>query len=148
ITMKHQFIVIFVLILVSMSSAFSQTKLNHIAYYVKDLEETRDFYTNILSLEETEEPFKDGLHLWYSLGEGVTLHLIEGLKEELVFKRSNHLCLSVADLDDFIERMKSNSIPFTNSKGVANAINVRPDGIRQVYIQDPTGYWIEINDEY
>jgi hypothetical protein len=29
---------------------------------------------------------------------------------------------------------------------VANAINVRPDGLRAVFLRDPNGYWIEIND--
>ena len=131
-----------------MSHSYSQTKLNHVAYYVKDLDESGIFYGDILGLEETEEPFKDGLHLWYKLGEGTTLHLIEGLTEDLVFMRSNHLCLSVADLDDFIVKLKNKGIPFTNSKGDRGVINKRPDGIRQVYVQDPTGYWIEINDEY
>ena len=25
-------------------------------------------------------------------------------------------------------------------------MNVRPDGMRAVFLQDPNGYWIEIND--
>ena len=128
--------------------SFSQTKLNHVAYYVKDLAESGVFYSEILGLEETEEPFKDGLHLWYNLGDNVTLHLIEGLSEDLIFKRSNHLCLSVEDLDGFMDNLKSKDISFTDAAGEINAVNVRPDGIRQIYLQDPTGYWIEINDEY
>jgi catechol-2,3-dioxygenase len=24
---------------------------------------------------------------------------------------------------------------------------VRPDGVKQIYFQDPEGYWIEINDD-
>jgi len=23
---------------------------------------------------------------------------------------------------------------------------VRPDGVRQIYFQDPDGYWLEVND--
>lgn len=127
--------------------SFSQTKFNHIAFYVEDLEKSGEFYSEVLGLEEVEEPFKDGLHLWYKLGEG-TLHLIEGPWEELVFKKSNHLCLSVADLDAFIENLAEREITYENVAGDKNTINVRPDGIRQIYFQDPSGYWIEINDEY
>jgi len=25
-------------------------------------------------------------------------------------------------------------------------VNVRPDGMRAVFVQDPNGYWFEIND--
>ncbi len=130
-----------------MSNAFSQTKLNHMAFYVENLEKSGVFYSEVLGLEEVEEPFKDGLHLWYKLGDA-TLHLIEGPWEELVFKKSNHLCLSVADLDSFIDQLKERNITFENVAGDKNVINVRTDGIRQIYFQDPTGYWIEINDEY
>jgi catechol 2,3-dioxygenase-like lactoylglutathione lyase family enzyme len=131
-----------------MSNSYSQTKFNHVAIYVKDLKASGDFYSNVLGLEEVEEPFKDGLHLWYKLGEESTLHLIEGPWKELVFTKSNHLCLSVADLDGFIEKLKERDITFENVPGDKNEINVRADGIRQIYFQDPTGYWIEINDEY
>ena len=31
-------------------------------------------------------------------------------------------------------------------KGTPGAVNVRPDGMRAVFVQDPNGYWIEIND--
>lgn len=130
-----------------MNNAFSQIKLNHIAVYVENIEESGAFYREVLGLEETEEPFKDGLHLWFNLGK-ITLHLIAGLSENLIFKKRNHLCLSVADMDGFMDRLKEAGIPFESSKGVKQAANVRPDGIRQIYLQDPTGYWIEINDDY
>src|SRR5690554_5707271 len=96
----------FALTIISMDS-FSQTKLNHVAYYVKDLEKSGVFYGEILGLEETEEPFKEGRHLWYNLGDNVTLHLIKGLTEDLIFERSNHLCLSVEDLDGFMDNLRS-----------------------------------------
>jgi hypothetical protein len=31
-------------------------------------------------------------------------------------------------------------------KGEVGAINVRPDGMRAIFLRDPTGYWLEIND--
>lgn len=138
----------FTLISISMSNAFSQTKLNHMAVYVKDLKKSGEFYSEVLGLEEVEEPFKDGLHIWYKLGEESTLHLIEGPWKELVFTKNNHLCLSVADLDGFIENLKERGITFENVPGDKNVVNVRADGVKQIYFQDPTGYWIEINDEY
>jgi len=26
-------------------------------------------------------------------------------------------------------------------------VHIRKDGIRQIYFQDPDGYWIEVNDD-
>ncbi len=30
--------------------------------------------------------------------------------------------------------------------GTPGAINTRPDGMRAIFVQDPNGYWFEIND--
>ena len=42
--------------------------------------------------------------------------------------------------------LKDNNIPFENGKGEKNTITNRPDGVKQIYFQDPDGYWIEVND--
>ena len=39
-----------------------------------------------------------------------------------------------------------NEIDYSNWKGDLNTIQERVDGKRQIWIQDPQGYWIEIND--
>ena len=36
--------------------------------------------------------------------------------------------------------------PFTDWPGNPGAIGVHRNGFRQIYVQDPDGYWIEIND--
>lgn len=131
-------------------NAYSQVKLNHIAVYVEDLEESGHFYDSVIGLEEIDEPFNDGLHLWYDLGDGASLHLIE--KEEAwaspTIDKTNHLCFSVADMDEFIGRLEENSIPFEDWPGNEGEITTRPDGVKQIYLRDPSGYWLEINDEY
>ena len=130
-----------------MNNTFGHSKFSHIAVLVKNLEESGKFYGEILGLKEVEEPFKDGLHRWFELGSG-TLHLIEEPWEELVFRRSNHLCLSVDDLEAFIEKLHAHDIEFEDARGNKDKIHVRPDGIRQIFFQDPSGYWVEVNDDY
>ena len=46
----------------------------------------------------------------------------------------------------FIDNLKKNEIDYSNWKGDLNTIQERVDGKRQIWIQDPQGYWIEIND--
>ncbi|MBE7174969.1 MAG: VOC family protein [Mucilaginibacter polytrichastri] len=120
---------------------------NHAALYVKDLKTTTDFYRNMLGLEQTDEPFKDGKHSWFSLGSG-KLHLIadETAAPESVNKNT-HLCLSVPSLPDVIERLKKNGVKYGDWGGKPGQITTRVDGVLQIFLQDPDGHWLEINNE-
>jgi lactoylglutathione lyase len=148
-TRPRIYLSIIITLLISMN-AYSQTRINHIAVYVKNLKESSHFYEKVVGLKEIDEPFKDGLHAWYDMGVGTSLHLIE--REEPwsnpTINKTNHLCFSVADLDAFIARLAQNNVPFEDWPGKQGEINIRPDGIKQIYIRDPNGYWLEINDEF
>jgi hypothetical protein len=45
-----------------------------------------------------------------------------------------------------MEHLEASNVPFENWPGEAGTTNSRPDGIKQIYLQDPDGYWIEVND--
>ena len=36
-------------------------------------------------------------------------------------------------------------IVYSDWPGKSNTVNVRPDGVKQIYLQDPDNYWIEVN---
>jgi lactoylglutathione lyase len=129
-------------------SSFAQIKVNHIAVHVSDLKKGMDFYQNVLSLQEIEEPFKDGLHAWYDIGGGAALHLIEAPNHPKEISKTNHLCFSIPNMAAFVQNMKDRNYPFESWAGVKGEITNRVDGIKQIYIQDPDGYWIEINDNF
>jgi lactoylglutathione lyase len=129
-------------------TAFAQGKITHIAVYVSSLKQSGDFYRNVFKFQEIDEPFKDGLHAWFDIGNEVALHIIEAPWEPITINKINHLCFSVPDMDAFISNLNEENVEFEDWPGNKNKINIRPDGIKQIYIQDPDGYWIEINDEY
>ena len=52
----------------------------------------------------------------------------------------------VAALKPFIDNLERLKVAYTNLKGDGKEPTVRVDGVRQIYLQDPDGYWIEIND--
>jgi catechol 2,3-dioxygenase-like lactoylglutathione lyase family enzyme len=135
-------------VLLFAQNTFAQIKTNHIAVHVSDLKESKDFYESILKLQEIDEPFKDGIHAWYDIGGGSALHLIERVDTPTEISKTNHLCFSMKDMDGFIERLRSTNYPFEDWPGEKGKITTRPDGVRQIYIQDPDGYWLEINDDY
>ena len=125
-------------------------RFNHIALHVSLLGKSVDFYKNVLVLKQVDEPFKDGLHAWFEIGENTTLHLIEELDRDPPLEKSktNHLCFSVEDLGEFSKKLIENSFTFQNWAGELGEIHIRPDGIKQIFFQDPDGYWLEVNDDF
>jgi len=122
--------------------------LNHIAFFVSDLEKSTSFYKDILKLKQMPEPFKDGRHTWFTLGAAGQIHLIQSVDNEIRRNKHDHVCFSVPSIDDFVSRLNANSISFVNWTGDPQAITTRVDGIRQVFFQDPDGHWIEVNDDF
>jgi len=121
--------------------------LNHVAVYIYDLKKSTDFYTNIIGLKVIPEPFHDGKHTWFKVGEHSQLHLIEGAAAVTDHVKNSHLCFSVGSMDDFIGVLNKNNIAFESAAGAAKAVTTRPDGVKQIYFKDPDGYWIEINND-
>lgn len=128
--------------------SIAQAKITHLAVYVEDLKRSADFYSNVFDFEELDEPFKDGLHAWYDIGNNIALHIIQAPWEPVTINKNNHICFSVPDMDAFIKNLNELNVDFEDWPGNTGKINIRPDGIQQIYIRDPDGYWIEINDEY
>lgn len=126
----------------------SKTALNHIAVYVVNLERSTAFYKDVVGLDTIPEPFHDGRHTWFQVGERSHLHLISGAAKRTEHDKNSHLCFSVPSVDAFVETLKKAGIPYEDWPGKKNAVTLRVDGIKQVYFQDPDGYWIEINDDH
>ena len=121
--------------------------LNHIAVHVNNLEKSTLFYEHILQLKKIPEPFKDGLHTWFSIGAAGQLHLIQGAEVSTKHNKNAHLCFSVPSIENFISNLEQRKIEYTNWPGTAKAPTVRVDGVKQIYFQDPDGNWIEINND-
>lgn len=120
--------------------------INHIALYVKDLTISTNFYTNIIGLDTIPEPFKDGKHVWFSIGKGLQLHIISGAEISSQNQRQTHTCFTVNSVDAFAAILVKKRIEYENAKSEKLAITIRPDGFKQLYFKDPDGYWIEISD--
>lgn len=118
---------------------------NHIALSVKDIEQSATFYKEVLQLQEiTNKTKMEGIR-WFSLGEGKELHLISLLKEPVSINKAVHFALTTTNFDAFVKILETKNIPYSDWPGTPNKINIRADGIKQIYFQDPNGYWIEVN---
>ncbi|MBW4362094.1 VOC family protein [Flavobacterium sp. NAS39] len=118
---------------------------NHAALSVKEVNISADFYMNVLNLKEiTNRTKMDGIR-WFSLGDNKELHLISTIKENFTINKAIHLALTTPNFDDFIITLDKFNIMYSDWPGAAHKINIRADGIKQVFFQDPDGYWIEVN---
>jgi len=125
----------------------TKVHINHTAIYVIDLEKTGHFYSNIIGLDSVAEPFHDGKHIWYKTADHIMLHVIQGAKEKKEYYKNQHTCFTTPDFNGFITKLKGINWPFEDVTGTKNSITTRIDGVHQIWLQDPDGYWIEINDD-
>lgn len=147
--MKHtNLFIVFCLALCVQVSAQSRLpmRINHLAIYVKDIKQSRVFYTQVLGLDSIPEPFHDGLHLWLNMGGGASIHVIGGAPERKEYFLNNHLCLSTTSVEDFKKILEKRGIAWYNAAGQKGKTTTRVDGVKQIWVQDPDGYWLEIND--
>lgn len=147
--MKIIFRLLFILPLLVASQAFAQAPkahINHVAIYVMDVKKSGDFYMNIIGLDSIPEPFHDGKHIWLSIGPGSSMHIIEGATAKKEYYKNNHTCFTVLSVQAFTEILKKHSISWEDVNGKKMSITNRVDGVKQIWLQDPDGYWLEIND--
>lgn len=120
-------------------------QFDHQSIVVSDVNISAEFYGNILGMEETPHPDNPKNIRWFVVNGNSHVHLIE--REFVPFEKnkSMHLCLSTQDLDGVIAHLEKNNITYWDWPGQKNTVTIRKDKVRQIYIQDPDKYWIEIN---
>ena len=120
---------------------------NHIALSVKDVDESIEFYQKVLQLEEIENTASDSKTRWLSFGEGKQLHLIPRPNSEIKINKAVHFALATSNIDSFVMHLKELKIDYSDWHDTLYKVHIRKDGIKQVYFQDPNGYWIEVNND-
>lgn len=123
-----------------------KARINHVAIYVMNVKKSGDFYMNIIGLDSIPEPFHDGKHIWLRIGPGASMHIIEGAGAKKEYYKNNHTCFTVPSVQAFTEILKKHAIPWEDVNGKKMSITNRVDGVKQIWLQDPDGYWLEIND--
>lgn len=122
-------------------------RINHLSILVADLARSAAFYSQVLRLPEIECTIGVPTIRWFGIGDGQSVHLIEGDFGATHVTMSTHLCIAVADLDETIAHIASTGTPYGDLARTPGKVHVRRDGVRSVYLQDPDGYWLEISDD-
>tara|TARA_Y100000815_G_scaffold227863_1_gene216603 strand:+ start:521 stop:979 length:459 start_codon:yes stop_codon:yes gene_type:complete len=145
--MKIYFLIFMLFCGCLLSAQSFNLQFDHTALSVSDLDKSVDFYQRILQLHPIPTPADNPTLRWFDLGNNHQLHLIKSDKSEIeATPKALHFSLNLSDIDAFIAYLKDNNVDYINWLGDSKETSLRPDGVRQIYVQDPDGYWIEIND--
>ena len=118
-------------------------ELNHVSITVTDVGKARDFYTGVLGLTEIPRPAFNFPGIWYSLGNGLSLHIIlneqlvrPALEREKIQAQYPHFALWTEDADRTAAQIEQLGLP---CRDVVSG----PTGLRQIFVKDPDGNMVE-----
>lgn len=124
-----------------LSAQITTAGFNHLALSVSDIEASTAFYRDILGLEPIKVPDDlKAIRSWFKFGGGQDLHLLAGRTEPVSDngRNASHYSLTIPDAN-VVEA-------FLIEKGMEYHRQQRFDGAWQIYIADPDGYVIELNE--
>lgn len=133
--------------LIKKATAQEIPAMDHTAIYVFDLDKSTAFYKDVMEFKLVSEPFKDGKHSWFTIGPNSKLHVIKGAADVKEHDINSHFAYHVKDLKQFTDHLDKMNIKYGNWKGDSKEPQLRPDGVKQIYFQDPDNYWIEVNND-
>jgi len=116
----------------------------HVAIQATDIDRSAAFYHEAFGLRIIPTPLKN--RRWLDLGNGMALHILDGRVAPKPSNRNEHLALHVNDLATVTAWLDRHKLVWTDLAGTAGTMQNRFDGVRQIYVQDPDGYWLEIGD--
>ena len=120
-------------------------RIDHVALHVADLDASAAFYSGVFRLQEIPAAAKG--RRWFSLGKDVALHLLGERSAPVADDRSVHLALTSDNLEPILQRLRDRRIPWSDFAGNPGGVSTgRSDGVRQIFLRGPDGYWVEVND--
>lgn len=121
-------------------------QFNHIALSVKNVDASVAFYQTVFQFKEIENTASNSKTRWLAIDVDKQLHLIYRPNAEIVTNKALHLAFSTDNFETFIKHLEQLNIVFSDWKNTPDKSYIRNDGIRQIYLQDPDDYWIEVNN--
>lgn len=121
---------------------------DHVAINVANQQRSIDFYRGAFGLQEIPAPFPPGGPRWMALAGGVSLHIQSTGEKPAPPPRAVHFAIAVPALAPVMAYLGKQRMTWTDAQGRAGMVQAtRTDGVRQIYVQDPDGYWVEVNDK-
>jgi lactoylglutathione lyase len=116
------------------------TRINHVSLSAHDVAESVRFYTDVLGMTPVATPDFGFPVQWLALGE-VQLHVFEHTQREAPI--SHHVAIEVDDFASVLRTVRELGIEDRETFG--HWLYRLPDGAAQLYLRDPGGNLIEID---
>jgi catechol 2,3-dioxygenase-like lactoylglutathione lyase family enzyme len=130
------------------------TAIHHIALTVTDLERSRKFYHEILSIREIPRPAFNFPGAWFQLGDSQQVHLIvhsrATFREKPLDTRDVHFAVRAPSYYRAVEFLHAKGYREEADLNDSYCMILQPHataGYPQIYICDPDRHVIEINSE-
>ncbi|HEY1692306.1 MAG TPA: VOC family protein [Polyangiaceae bacterium] len=119
--------------------------LEHVSLHVADDVVSVRFYRDVLGMREI--PSASPQRRWLAFGRGGELHIAGGRTAPVQGDDEVHFALACEDLEPIMKRLAEHQVAWYGSDDRPGGVSrTRTDGVRQIYLRDPDGYWIEVND--
>lgn len=119
--------------------------LDHVGIQASDLDRTVRFYTALFGFKEVPAPFPKTEARWLAFGNGYLLHIVAHGRAGSEHNKWDHFALAFSDLPAMIARLDRLHVAWKDMSG-GHKLQRRPDGVTQIFVTDPDGYTIELND--
>jgi len=120
--------------------------IDHVSLLVRSLEASTKFYTEVLGFTPIHNGTGQPNIRWFGIGGVTALHITEADFGDTRLKKQTHFAVHVDDFDAFVADLRKRGVKFWSWAEKTGEVTARPDGFRQIYLADPDGYWIEVND--
>lgn len=121
--------------------------IDHVTLIVADLEKSREFYCDVLGMEQVDRPGFSFGGRWFQAGT-TQIHLIldhedsgpagENTTDLKKSSRNRHFAFEVEDGHAAAARLLELGLPLVSGP------QERPDGAVQVFVKDPDGHVVEL----
>ncbi|HTA45152.1 MAG TPA: VOC family protein [Bryobacteraceae bacterium] len=130
------------------------TAIHHVALTVTDIERSRTFYREILSIKEIPRPPFNFPGAWFQIGATQEMHLIlhsrATFRDKPLDTRDVHFAVRVPSHRATVELLRAKGYREDADLNDLHCMIVQPHptaGYPQIYICDPDRHVIEINSE-
>lgn len=139
--MRLAFLIFILSVNQNLRSQIPVTGYNHVALAVANIDSAASFYREIVGLEPIPVPENlRTIRAWFKIAPGQELHLLAGRTDPVTNNDRNgaHFALTIPDADPVEAYLKKVGWPYHRQQ--------RFDKAWQIYITDPDGYVIELNE--
>jgi len=114
--------------------------IDHVNIATHKLQETRDFFVDVLGLEEGPRPDFGFQGYWLYAGGRAIVHLQLARGPVVPSRESvlNHAAFEVGDIDGLARRLDERGVEY-------RMIELPGATVRQIFLEDPNGVMVELN---